>query len=280
VVASLFLRMATLKFDREYTEYWESATQRSADGTTIASPNEANHFLSSLGLRPTDRLLDLGCSTGRMCEVLSSYSDFVYGADPDNFAVDKASSKPYKEVRQGTAEVTGYPNEFFDFVFCWGVFDVVDHFDGFSEINRILKSNGSFLITCKAHNYDLQDVLAFKAEKNAFLKGFPNKFTNLGLLCEVIGTFGFQLATLITFPCRGDMGRLNYKRQCVKKLTSEAVIDCYEYLLVGKKLSPPHSRADRYQKPLAEQFSLTAIKLATKAGYASVKEYFESIGLD
>ncbi len=269
-----------MEFNKSYTQYWESAVQKSVDGTVIAGLNEVDHFLSPLGLRNSDRVLDLGCSTGRMCSALTRYSAAVYGVEPDGYAVGKASTQSYQEVRQGTAEATSYPAGFFDFVFCWAVFDVVDHVDGLSEINRILKDGGRFLITCKADNYDPEDVLAFKAEKNAFLKGFPNKFTNLALLCRQLGTFGFMLTELVTFPRRGDMGLLNYKQQSVSGSVLGEVIDGYEYLMVARKTSTPGSVQKNASAPLDGPFSATAKTLAAHTGYASVKELFESIGID
>jgi len=269
-----------MEFNKSYTQYWESVVQKSVDGTVIAGLKEVDHFLFPLGLSNSDRVLDLGCSTGRMCAALTRYSSAVYGADPDSYAVGKASAQPYQEVRQGTAEATGYPDGFFDFVFCWAVFDVVDHVDGLSEINRILKDGGRFLITCKADNYDPADVLALKAEKNALLKGFPNKFTNLALLCRQLGTFGFELTELVTFPRRGDMGLLNYTRPRVAESPIGEVIDAYEYLMVAKKISTPASIQKDAGVPLDGRFSATAKTLAAHAGYASVKEYFESIGID
>ena len=269
-----------MKFNKSYTLYWESAVQKSVDGTVIAGLQEVDHFLSALDLRKSDLVLDLGCSTGRMFDALSRYSEAVYGVEPDNYAVGKASTLPYQEVRQGTAEATGYPDEFFDFVFCWAVFDVVDHVDGLSEINRILKDGGRFLITCKADSYDPSDVMAFKAEKNAFLKGFPNKFTNLALLCCQLGGFGFQLNELFTFPRRGDFGLLNYKRQGVEEPAPAKAIEGYEYLMIAKKTSTSVNVQNNVIAPLDGQFSVTGRSLAADAGYVSVREYFESIGID
>jgi SAM-dependent methyltransferase len=272
-----------MKFNETYTQYWESAVHKSVDGTVIAGLKEADHFLAPLGLKQGDRLLDLGCSTGRMCAVLTQYSSAVYGVEPDVYAVGKASEQAYLEVHQGAAESTGYPDGFFDFVFCWAVFDVVRHAEGLSEINRILKDGGRFLITCKADSYDPQDVLAFKAEKNAFLKGFPNKFTNLPRLCQQIGTFGFELNDLVTFPRRGDMGLLQYQKRDVQlaaSLNGPETIEGYEYLMVGKKISNPSNMTNDCSSPLEGQFSATAKVLAAQAGHVSVKTYFESIGID
>jgi SAM-dependent methyltransferase len=272
-----------MEFNKSYTQYWESAVQKSVDGTVIAGLNEADHFLSPLGLSRSDRILDLGCSSGRMCAALTQYSDAVYGTEPDSYAVEKASAQPYLEVRQGTAEATGYPDGFFDFVFCWAVFDVVDHVDGLSEINRILKVGGRFLVTGKGDTYNPLDILAFNAEKNAYIKGFPNKFTDLSRLCSQIGAFGFEPTDLITFPCRGDMGLLHYKRQCIDEIvdvSSGAAIDGYEYLMVARKIGPSSVYLKEAIEPIDGPVSKTVKTLATNAGFTSVNDYLYSIGID
>ena len=121
-----------MKFGKEYTNYWSSAVNKSVDGTVIAGVNEATHFLQYLGIKRDDSVLDLGCSFGRLYEALAVYSDQVFGIDPDPFAVEKARLQSYQEVRQGAAEDTGFDKDFFDVVFCWAVFDVVDHKKGFA----------------------------------------------------------------------------------------------------------------------------------------------------
>ena len=103
-----------MKFDKEYTQYWSSAVSKSVDGTIIAGVNEAKHFLQYLGIKRDDRVLDLGCSFGRMNEALVVYSDQIFGIDPDTYAIEKANLQPYREVCQGTAENTEFDNEFFD----------------------------------------------------------------------------------------------------------------------------------------------------------------------
>src|SRR5450830_1598221 len=114
-----------MKFDKDYTNYWSSTVNKSLDGTVIAGLNEAKHFLQYLGIERPDLILDLGCSFGRMHEALAVYSDQIFGIDPDPYAVEKACLQPYREVRQGSAEHTGFGNSYFDVVFCWAVFDVV-----------------------------------------------------------------------------------------------------------------------------------------------------------
>ena len=145
------------KFDSKYTDYWEQAVKDSIDGSKIPGVNEAKFFLQGMQLNRSDKILELGCSFGRMFEAISSFSDNVYGVDPELSALVKAANKPYKSLDQGFAENTKYKNEFFDAIFCWAVFDVVNQKKGFFEMNRILKKQGKLLLTGKNSNYHLDD---------------------------------------------------------------------------------------------------------------------------
>lgn len=265
-----------MKFGEEYTKYWASAVNKSVDGTVIPGINEAKYFLQSIGIERHNRVLDLGCSFGRMFEALSTYSDHVYGIDPDPYAVEKSRLQPYEKVRQGSAETTGLDNKFFDFVFCWAVFDVVDHKKGLIEINRILRDGGKFLLTGKNDNYHSDDELAFKAEKNAFLKGFPNKFTDLSVVLKNFKNFGIQLDKLYIFPRRGDFGLLNFS-ELSKDDNSKNI--GYEYVILGHKVAD-HEPAAVPNENLDGKFSKTAARMAVQRGSAGSAELFESIGID
>ena len=263
-------------FNREYSKYWESAVSKSVDGTVIPGVAEAKHFLDDLEISRADRILDLGCSFGRMFEPLSHFSEEIFGIDLDPYAVEKAGLKPYRVVRQGAAEETGFPDAFFDVVFCWAVFDVVDHAKGLVEANRILKDGGKYLFTGKNNNYCSDDILAWKAEKNAFLKNFPNKFTSLIGVLKSFKSLGFKLDRLVIFPRRGDFGILNYVDIDVD---AEGEYIGYEYLIVCHKVGVVASNLDIVE-PLHGQHSKTAISLSAKAGFSVPMEFFESIGID
>lgn len=265
-----------MEFDAEYTKYWASAVNKSVDGTVIAGVNEVKHFLQYLGIERHDRVLDLGCSFGRMCEALSVDSNHVYGIDLDLFAVEKARLQPYAEVRQGSAEDTRFDKEFFDLVFCWAVFDVVDHKKNLTEINRILRVGGKLLLTGKNDNYFPNDELAFKAEKNAFLKGFPNKFTDLSAVLGNFKTLGFQLDKLLIFPRRGDFGLLNFIDQS-DDIKDEYI--GYDYLILCHKVADQNGSVVLNEN-LHSKFSKTAISMAAQRGYAGAKELFEFMGVD
>jgi len=263
-------------FGERYTKYWASAVDKSVDGIVIPGVKEAKHFLQYLGIHREDLVLDLGCSIGRMNEALAVYSDQILGIDLDSYAVKKACLQPYKEVRQGTAEHTGFEKEFFDLVFCWAVFDTVDHKKGLAEINRILRKGGKLLLTGKNDNYYPDDSLAYKAEKNAFLKAHPNKFTDLSAVLGNFKNLGFELDKLFIFPCRGDFGKLNFIDQGNDPRDSYRG---YEYLILCHKVADQNV-AEMTGVNFENQFSKTAIAMATQAGYSSPKEFFESIGID
>lgn len=264
-----------MTFGEGYTKYWASAVNKSVDGTVIAGVNEAKHFLQYLSIEKQHRILDLGCSFGRMYEALSIYSGHVYGIDPDLFAVEKARLQPYSEVRQGSAEAAGFDKNLFDFVFCWAVFDVVDHIKGLAEINRILRSGGKLLLTGKNDNYHADDELAFKAEKNAFLKGFPNKFTDLNAVLKNFEIMGFKLDRLFIFPCRGDFGVLKFLERSEGD-NSEYI--GYEYMILCHKVADQDTAVPNGK--LDGEFSKTAARMAGQKGYASAKELFEFMGIN
>lgn len=263
-----------MKFDKKYTEYWSSAVNKSVDGTVIAGADHVKNFLDLLDIHRSDRVLDLGCSFGRMHQILSKYSDHIYGVDPDPFAVTEASQYPYIDVRQGVAERTGFDAAFFDVVFCWAVFDVVDHKKGFQEINRILKPGGTLVLTGKNHRYPADDVLGFTAEKNAFLKSHPNKFTKLDTLVSQINVLGLEIKKLFLFNNRGDLGLLKYEESAL----DSPEFNAYEYLLLATKIDEVNTtQLETFELDCA--FTQTSISMAALQGFDHPKAMFESLGI-
>ena len=262
-----------MKFNKEYTDYWETATKKSIDGLLIPGPSEAKTFLPDLSIQKDDKVLDMGCSYGRMFEELSKYSENIYGVDIDPFAVEKAKIQGYKNVAVGTAENSTFNNDFFDVVFSWQVFDVVDQLKGFVELNRILKIGGRFLVTGKNYNYFEDDSFALKAEKNAYLKKFPNRFTKLDILNANISLFGFKIKKLLLFDKRGDFGLLKFSEADLIKEDFKA----YEYLLICEKTNTIQFMPEI---SIENTFSAISVGMAFNKNYNSPKDLFESIGID
>lgn len=263
-----------MKFDKKYTEYWANTVDASVDGTVIAGLSQVEHFLNKLTIQRNDRILDLGCSFGRMCQALSRYSDFIYGVEPDEFAVTEATKKSYIDVKQGYAESTGYSPLFFDVVFSWAVFDVVNHLKSLIEVNKILKINGKFIFTGKNDIYPTDDVLGFTAEKNAYLKGHPNRFTDLKNLVTHANNLGFQINNIYLFRNRGDFGLLKFNEVNAEELEYIG----YEYLVIATKIG---STKDKNIEDLVldSPFTKTALLMAKAKGFNTPKAMFESLGV-
>lgn len=104
------------------------------------------------------RVLDAGCGTGNWSFGLTSVFDEVYGidyvkerTDLCTFIADKYEV-PQTSFREGNILDTGFPDEFFDAVFCFGVIIVpqtpVDV--ALKEFRRIVKPGGEIFVCLNA----------------------------------------------------------------------------------------------------------------------------------
>lgn len=258
-------------FNKNYHKYWKSTVLKSIDGTVIAGVNEVNYFLKKVKINKKHKILDLGCSIGRMFECLSKYSNFIYGCDIDKFAISEAKKKNYIKVKKNSAENITFPKSFFDVVFCWAVFDIVNQYNSLKSIYKVLKKDGLVIITGKNDNYLITDDLAFQAEKNAYLKKFPNNFTNLFDLINFSNSNGFKNIDLYLFKRRGDIGNLKYFK--VKKISKN--IKCYEFLLILKK-TEIKKKLESKNAILSSNISQTLFKLSKKNKFKSIKKFLKS----
>jgi len=93
------------------------------------------------------RLLDVGCATGVFLRGMQRCGDWqVYGVEINEHAV-RIAQRYGLDVRLGTLEQAGFPDEFFDGVTLW---DVLEHLHdpaaSLREIYRILKPDGVLVI--------------------------------------------------------------------------------------------------------------------------------------
>lgn len=256
------------KFDKEYMKYWGEAVQKSVDGTVIADGRVCSKFVELMNLTEGNRVLDLGCSYGRMFPVLREQTSQVYGLELDLDVVNEASKKPYIVVVQGRAESTPFASDFFDGVMAWAVFDGVDQKVAYVEINRILKMGGRLLATGKNARYPADDRLGFVAERNAYAKGFPNRFTDLKKFLQNISLWGFECEKVFLFSKRGDLG-LNQ----VSSFYSDDLIG-YEYALVLKKVNVVSGQHEFPE--ITSSHSFTAISKAQEKGFSDTGEFLKT----
>jgi ubiquinone/menaquinone biosynthesis C-methylase UbiE len=102
-------------FNRTYTE----------KGLSYLRPREFySIFMQYLGVRPGDRLLDIGCGPGLLLGQARDRGALAYGIDISEKALALAASEmPGVSVTLCSAEALCYSDRFFDYVTCIGVFE-------------------------------------------------------------------------------------------------------------------------------------------------------------
>ncbi len=94
------------------------------------------------------RLLDIGCSTGLFLNRMKTHGSWeLYGVEINRQAAETARQQYGLEVFVGTLEQAGYPDESFDAITLWDVFEHLhDPLRSLHEIHRILKPDGVLVL--------------------------------------------------------------------------------------------------------------------------------------
>jgi ubiquinone/menaquinone biosynthesis C-methylase UbiE len=98
----------------------------------------------------SEKLLDLGCGEGHLLNYLNSKIKMeYYGIDLTEVSVNSAKKRcPWAKITLGDASKTKYPNSYFDFIACTEIIEhIPNYLKVFSEMSRILKTNGYLVIT-------------------------------------------------------------------------------------------------------------------------------------
>ena len=97
------------------------------------------------------------------------------------------------------------------------------------------------------------------------------------IITNNINKFGFVVEELITFPRRGDMGLLNFKKEPLENINNTNFLEqiqSYEYLIVARKVGSPEKINKEKIGNIFSLNSKTSKNIAKIAGYDSVEEYF------
>jgi SAM-dependent methyltransferase len=107
--------------------------------------------LERLALPPSSRVLDAGCGSGRMLDVLSLYGE-ACGLDMNPDSVALARRRGHVDVQEGVVEVLPWADETFDLV---TLLDVLEHTasdrQALNELRRVVRRGGHLLLTVPAH---------------------------------------------------------------------------------------------------------------------------------
>ncbi len=108
--------------------------------------------LELIGPVQGQRVLDLGCGTGRYCTLLAKRGASVVGLDPSEEMLKQAKQKvitfPHVELCYGTLEKMDFPGEQFDLVISALVLSHLSELEStLREVTRVLKRGGRMIIS-------------------------------------------------------------------------------------------------------------------------------------
>ncbi len=120
----------------------------------LALRRRAKLLVEEMKLKPTDKILDVGCGDGFYLFLLTKLVKFknkLIGIDLQLESIEAAKRLvPHKSIQYIVGDITKYPfkKESFDKIICS---EVIEHFDsdliGLKAMNRLLKKGGNLFIT-------------------------------------------------------------------------------------------------------------------------------------
>lgn len=174
--------------------------------------------------KPT--FLDYGCGFGRAFTKAKELKFDYHGVDIATSCIN-ACKKSYPQIKAKTLlenDKIPYKDDFFNAVFCYGVFDACFQHITLAEILRVLKVGGVALISGKNDDYLPSDELALNAEIGARNNNHPNFFTNFNLMQELLESSNIKILQARYFINRADSASDTFTLQKPKNFYSWIVL--------------------------------------------------------
>lgn len=168
---------------------WESAAGR------VRADRRARLFVTSGGIRPGTRVLELGCGTGEFIRRVTLAGAQLVALDLSAELLAKAREKVGDGVRlvRADAEVLPFPDGAFDVVYGCSVLHHLDLEVALSEVRRVLRPGGR-LVFSEPNLLNPQVLLMFKCKPlKPFFGVSPDEmaFTRRAVL-RILGRLGFH----------------------------------------------------------------------------------------
>jgi SAM-dependent methyltransferase len=138
-------------------------TEQATEGR-IGGGELTRHHLEKFGFRPGERVLEVGCGTGRVMTMLDKgFGADVHGTDVCADAIDhlKRERPEFAARARGLppGDLSAYPDRSFDAIVYWGVFELCEQRLGLLECSRIIREGGRLLLSSvKSRAYHPDDA--------------------------------------------------------------------------------------------------------------------------
>jgi arsenite methyltransferase len=192
------------------------------DATSLHQFNHGKSLVATLALQPGQRVLDVGCGTGRLGEYVASLvapSGEVVGIDPLPLRVDLAAQKhPLFHTRVGRAEdLSAFADESFDALYANSVFHWVEQQQvALREACRVLARGGRIAVNSADADRPHQSALLFReAMRQAGVAGadsvnthgppFRINASGLRALLEQAGFVAVQVSNQVAVDVMADV---------------------------------------------------------------------------
>lgn len=150
---------------------------------TIGTPNfirviEWRSMLEWLDPKEGERILDVACGGGTLSLKIAERGCNVHGIDISKQAINSAKrlaerEKITCEFEIGSAEDLPYPDRYFDKVVCSSSLEhFKDDIKALRGMNRVLKLNGSVVLTTDSFNYPVSEELKEMHRKIAYVVNY------------------------------------------------------------------------------------------------------------
>jgi ubiquinone/menaquinone biosynthesis C-methylase UbiE len=176
-------------------------------------------FVEEADLRG-QRVLDVGCGTGRLVAELAALGSRVWGIDPsaEMLAVARAKVRPGTGLRAGRAEELAFKDRWFDRVVMELVVHLVDRPRAFAEARRVLVPGGRLAVWTFDPDGFARGYLAglFPSLLEIDLARFPSGET----LVRELGTAGFADVRLVPLVQQVEQTRAQVLRKLEGRFVS------------------------------------------------------------
>lgn len=148
----------------EESHWWHLARQQ-------IIPDWLGRQLKKLGFKRDSKILDLGCGTGKILNILKQFGETT-GLDSSAKAIAYAKSKGAGTIVLGDATKLPFKKESFDAVTAMELLEhIKDDSGALQEWRRVLRQNGVLFLTCPAYMWMWGPADKFAHHERRYTRG-------------------------------------------------------------------------------------------------------------